>query len=128
MTELDAETRLCELFAMSGGCVRRQVALGGKHLDVAVRLRPSDGDWWAVEVKLHDWRRAVRQACINAAFFGASFVAVPEDYASRIDRSYLSRRGVGLIRFSEDAWWIEVEAASRSLPQVLVSSMNELLA
>lgn len=128
MTELDAELQLCDLFAASGAAVRRQVKLGGKRLDVAVRFTEGALGWAAVEVKLHDWKRAVRQAGINRAFFGSSFIAVPDTFASGIDRDYLARRGVGLIRFSDDAWRIEVEPAIRLMPEVVEASLEELLA
>ncbi|MBI3748068.1 MAG: hypothetical protein HY262_04370 [Chloroflexi bacterium] len=128
MTELDAETLLCSMLERDGARVRRQVPFGGKRLDVAARFPKSGEEWISVEVKLRDWKKAVEQAAINRLFFARSFIAVPAALAGPVNEEYLRARGVGLIKFDADDWWVDLEAESTVMSDSLVCSMNEKLA
>jgi hypothetical protein len=128
MTEWDAETLLCGLFERDGARVRRQVPLGGKHVDLAASLPSTGGEWLSIEVKLRDWKRAVHQASINSAFFAMSFIAVPAAMAGHVQEDYLRARGVGLIKFDATSWWIDIEADLVSQSKGLVESIDERLA
>lgn len=125
MTEFDAESRLCELLSRDGAHVKRQLALGGKHVDVAVAW---DGDWDAVEVKLRDWRRGARQAAVNATYFSRTFVALPTNPRRKLDIGYLMAIGVGVIEFDEDSWRCVVEARRREPGPLVRSSLASLFA
>ena len=54
----------------------------------------------SVELKLHDWNRAIQQAYLNLHVSNYSFVALPEEIWSKVDPRlhYLaSTNGIGLI-------------------------------
>lgn len=57
-----------------------------------------------IEVKISDWRRAVRQAARNRIFSHRSFVAVPARVAARIRTEAIFKQlGLGLISVSENS-------------------------
>lgn len=59
--------------------VRRQVYYGGKRIDLIVY---SDAGSSAIEVKLSDWRGALRQASLNKTACEESYVAIWHKKAS----------------------------------------------
>jgi hypothetical protein len=71
---------------------------------------------YAVEVKVVNWRHAVKQAALNQLFAHLSYVALPEEVVSRFDdrrRSIFTRYNLGLIAVSGEAR-IEIEAERNS--------------
>lgn len=62
---------------------------------------------YAVEVKISNWRSALKQAALNQLFAQRSYVALPASAATRLepsDRELFSRYHVGLIAVEESAW------------------------
>jgi hypothetical protein len=115
MTEHDAELLLAQLFERDAAQVGRQVRLGGKIVDLVVDWVSDEpnGDIESIEVKLRDWRRAVRQAYASSGYVGRSSIAMPVNSKRRVDESYLRELGVGLIEFDADSWWRVIAPARR---------------
>jgi tagatose-1,6-bisphosphate aldolase non-catalytic subunit AgaZ/GatZ len=68
---------------------------------------------YAVEVKIFDWRRAIKQAALNQLFAQLSYVAMPESIVSRfVDRhlELFRRHHLGLISVSDTEATIAVQA------------------
>ena len=55
----------------------------------------------AVELKLRDWRKALRQALVYQLCSDYVFIAVPAVTAKRVDTNLLSVHGVGLLAVSD---------------------------
>ncbi|MDR3725270.1 MAG: hypothetical protein P4K83_12405 [Terracidiphilus sp.] len=51
----------------------------------------------AIELKLHDWKRALEQAMLYQLCSDFVYIAMPEDAASRVDLPELEKEGVGLL-------------------------------
>jgi hypothetical protein len=51
----------------------------------------------AIELKLHNWRRAIEQALIYQLCSDLVFIAVPENTIARIDGVLLQEHGIGLL-------------------------------
>lgn len=82
-----------------------EVPFFGRHVDL-VFTRPSMKTICAVEVKLSDWRSALRQASLNQLFACYSYVAFPARIADRLARSVSQvfiQHGVGIISVSDNS-------------------------
>lgn len=58
---------------------------------------PTAGETAAVEMKVSNWRRAVRQARIYQLCADAVYIAIHEDYAHRVCLDQLRKTGLGLL-------------------------------
>ena len=116
MTERDAELFLAQLLRKEAAQVGRQVRLGGKIVDLIVDWpsdEPGGGDIETIEVKLHDWRRAAKQAYASTAYVGRASIALPANARRRVDEAYLRELGVGLIEFDGAGWWRVISPADQ---------------
>lgn len=119
-TEHDAETVLVGHLRNDGWTVARQVPLGQKHVDIIA----TQGETWAVEVKLDRWRRAVHQALLNSRYVNRSFVALPRNPRRKVDVEFLRDLGVGLIEFDQDSFDCVLPAARR-VERLLAATLAE---
>lgn len=72
-----------------------------------------------IEVKVSDWRRALRQAARNRIFAHLSFIALPEKIAQRVYTDELfQQNGIGLISVSESGSAAIIKRAQRANPVV----------
>ena len=108
-TEKRAEELLVAHLERSAWRVARQVSLGAKRVDI---LAERDGQLWAIEVKLRDWRRGAAQAFLNAAYVDKSYVALPRNAGRRLDNAAFDELGIGLIEFDDDGWTEERPSAT----------------
>lgn len=67
-----------------------------KSIDLVLRNRKSR-KLTAVEVKLNDWVRAMRQSLLNTCYCHYSYVALPQCVAERLDAKIFEDNGIGLI-------------------------------
>ena len=71
---------------------------------------------YAVELKLQNWQKAIRQAAIYQLCADYSFVAMPIDKASSLDLELFNASGVGLLAVNPDSQRVKVlSAAKRSV-------------
>jgi hypothetical protein len=73
---------------------------------------------YAVEVKVLDWRSAVRQAALNQLFAQFSYVALPEVIVSRFDdchKRMFTKYRLGLISVANTRATIEIKAFRNGL-------------
>ena len=80
-----------------------EVPFFGKHVDL-VFTRTSMRTICAVEVKLTDWRSALRQASLNQLFACYSYVAFPSRVAERLaklGKQVFTDHGIGIISASD---------------------------
>lgn len=76
-----------------------EVPFFGKSVDLVLTTKTAR-TIIAIEVKLEDWRRALKQASINQLFACYSYIAVPEDLAIRLKNEHgpiFRNHGVGII-------------------------------
>ncbi len=71
----------------------------------------------AIELKLHNWRRAIEQALLYQLCSDLVFIAVPERTIARIDDVLLREHGIGLLA---------VEGVSRCR-QILAPSLSHVV-
>ena len=93
------ERRLCDvLVAYYRGrhAVAREVQHYEKRIDVVV-VCAGLNQLWAIEAKVSDWKRAVRQAVVNLAVAERSYIAMYRQNAHRVPWGYLHQRRIGLI-------------------------------
>jgi hypothetical protein len=73
----------------------------------------------AIEVKVADWQRAVRQAARNRIFCNQSYVAVPSQVATRIsDENIFDQLSLGLLSIDDDGNVTVVRKSQRRKPLV----------
>lgn len=71
----------------------------------------------AIEAKLHDWKKGLKQAVRYKAFAHRVYLAVPPNAARNAEKSLLRKYGVGLIRFDVASGKYKVlVAATKSAP------------
>jgi hypothetical protein len=126
MTELDAEMLLIGLLKADAVAVTRQFRLGGKIVDVMVAWPGEDSreDLETIEVKLHDWRRAVGQAYASGAYVGRASIAMPVSARRQVDEAYLRALGIGLIEFDADGWRRAIEPARNPVDDTVVAHLR----
>jgi hypothetical protein len=101
VSEAQAEAVLADLLSADGWQVSRQVPLGAKRVDIVATRRNKT---MSIELKLRDWRRAISQAYLNAAYFDATFVALPRNPRRRLNGSLFRELHIRLIEFDTDGW------------------------
>lgn len=80
-----------------------------KSIDILFKDK-ENGVLIAVEVKMSDWKRAMRQAALNTSYCHYSYVAIPYHLAEKIDRDTFRQLGIGLIGVKEDICEIFIES------------------
>lgn len=96
MKEVTVVRRVGRMFREQGFEVRREVPMGPKRIDLAA-LNPHSGEVMAVEAKVEDWRRGLRQAMIYRICANRVYIAVDERFSSRVDFGVLRPYGIGAI-------------------------------
>lgn len=95
--EIDVEAALADFYSRQRDVqVHRQVYFGGKKIDI-VLLEGNTVS--AIEVKLSDWKGALRQANLNKTGSDISYVAMWHEHASRATENIndFVKYNVGLI-------------------------------
>ena len=68
-----------------------------RRVDV-VGYQPSNKSLVAVEAKIKNWRRAIRQAITCLLFADNVYIALPEEFIHRVNLDEIGRFGIGLIQ------------------------------
>lgn len=78
--------------------VKKQVLLSQKHIDI-VLIEQNTKEIFAIEVKVYDWKTALRQANLNKIACHKSFVAIWHEFAHRAlqKKDVFEDLGIGLI-------------------------------
>jgi hypothetical protein len=91
------------LYKKSWFNVISQVSFTRKKIDLVVK---SDihNEIWAIEVKVKDWKTALRQANLNSIACNLSFVAIWHEYANAAlkNKSRFEELGIGLMVVDKD--------------------------
>jgi hypothetical protein len=104
LTELDLYSDVLAAFNHQQHCFT-EVPFYGKKIDLVLTGK-SFRIIYAVEVKLDDWRAALKQASVNQLFACYSYIAVPGDLAERLltkNTEIFTSHGVGIIAVSTAA-------------------------
>lgn len=83
------------LFPLRAYQIAFEVPFGRKRVDLVCVSRR--GKIVAVELKVRDWRRAMRQAVVNQLFAHKAYIAIWNAHAASIPPAILSETGIGLI-------------------------------
>jgi hypothetical protein len=70
----------------------------------------------AIEAKIGDWKRAIRQACSNTWFASHSFVLIPQTRAIEHVQSAAQAVGIGVMIFDGEKTKTVVNPLARSIP------------
>ena len=78
--------------------VKKQVCLSQKHIDI-ILVEINTKEILAIEVKISDWRTAIRQANLNKMACHKSYVAIWHEFSHRAlqKRDIFEDLGIGLI-------------------------------
>jgi len=116
-----------EYFAEKHYSVFEEARLFSRKIDVVARRH---NQVVTVELKLHDWKRAMSQAYLNQRVSDYSFVALPEPLWNRIDRKIYSMSvayGIGLLSVDGVARQImRAERSRRIQPYLRKNFLKEL--
>ncbi|MGD0406463.1 MAG: hypothetical protein ABSB10_07445 [Candidatus Bathyarchaeia archaeon] len=74
----------------------KEIELGSKKIDL-VCVNKYTGKVVAIEFKVKNWKKAIRQAWTYKACANESYIAIPEDRLSLIDQKILASLGLGVI-------------------------------
>lgn len=69
----------------------------------------------AIELKVYDWKGAVRQAYANLYVADYSYVGLWHETAARVDRAPFKRSGIGLLEVSRKACTLAVRPKRSTL-------------
>ncbi|MFA5771120.1 MAG: hypothetical protein WC974_00080 [Thermoplasmata archaeon] len=101
--------------------VYTEVPMLSKKIDV-VCINPNTNDVYAIEAKMHKWRRALQQALTYRLCSDFSYIAIPEENSDKVDTDLLSKYGIGLIVVHKNGITVPQEA---SVSNVLHHRMKE---
>lgn len=87
-----------------------EVRFFGRSIDVV--FQSPDGELIAVELKVHNWRRAIQQAMVHPLYADRTYIAVWHGVLHRIDQDLLNDLEIGLISLDGSAK--EIKPAPRS--------------
>ncbi len=98
LSEKSIEDKLTCYYKRQKHTVKNQVRLSQKRIDIVYRENGTEYIC-AVEVKIDDWKTAIRQANLNKVACNKSFVAIWHEYSHRAikNRSIFENLGIGLI-------------------------------
>ncbi len=82
--------------------VCREVPILGRSADLVFM---QDDSLFSVEFKLHDWRRAIRQARDHQLATDYSYICMPSRNISKILNEELLEYGIGLFFYKEKGEW-----------------------
>jgi len=100
--------------------VQPQVRILGKTIDL-VGAKKSTLELVTVELKIRDWKRAVRQAYLNQPLAHVAYIAIHEKYIDPTCLSVLEAIGVGLISVGRRAE-ILLRGDARRAPNPLLAA------
>lgn len=96
----------------SGAALSREAPLLGRSVDLALYR---DGEMHTIEFKLHDWRRALRQAADHLLATDFAYICMPARSVTPTMREAFEDAGIGLLFYADMEWPFEtVITASRS--------------
>jgi len=72
-----------------------------RHIDI-VGFDPESDVLVAIEAKVKNWQIAIQQAITCLLFADEVYIAMPHEYIHRVNRSELSRYGIGLLEVDSD--------------------------
>lgn len=109
MTENELATKFKKHIENLGYEVVREVPFMSRCID-AVLIK--NGKYRSVEHKLHNWRKALEQARTHQIGADKSYICMPVPTMGFVDDFIkgLKRRGIGLIAFDNDNFYLEVRA------------------
>lgn len=86
-------------FLKSLGCskLETEVPLSDRGVDVLGLKTGRGSQSYAVELKLHDWQKALKQAAVYQLCADYCYVAMPCHKAARIDPKDFAEAGVGIL-------------------------------
>lgn len=98
MKEKTLENGLARYYRATNFDVKKQVWLSQKRIDI-VLIEQSTKEIMAIEVKIYDWKTAVRQANLNKIACHKSYVAIWHEFSHRAlqRRDLFEGLGIGLI-------------------------------
>jgi hypothetical protein len=125
--EKEMQKPIREYFTERQYSVFDEARLFSRKIDVVAKRR---NQVVTVELKLHDWKRAISQAYLNQRVSDYSFVALPEPLWNRIDRKIYSvsvAYGIGLLSVDGVARQImRAEHSKRIQPHLRKSFLKDL--
>ncbi len=101
-----------------------RIPVGQKRVDLMM-VHKNYPKMVAVELKVSDWKTAVRQALLDTHCAHFSYVALWHKAVPNVDRAWLEKSGVGLISVTNEQAEIKVKARRRVAG--LTSSMVKVL-
>lgn len=108
MSEKDIENKILDLYIKNvnftdNGFVASQVYVDGKRIDI-VRVRKDHSCVDSIEVKIKDWKGALRQAKLNKHLTDRSFVAICKQYSrpALVNIDMFIENNIGLMVIDED--------------------------
>jgi len=79
----------------------------------------------AVELKLRDWKRGLRQCVQDAAFSNETYLAIWHRYADNVPKDLLSERGIGLITVNAEGISLVLEARKQRFDAIGIVELAE---
>lgn len=100
--EKTIENRLQKFYA-GEFITKRQVRISQKRIDLVTKC-PVTSEMWAIEIKIKDWKGAVRQALLNTIACDKSYVALWHEYAKPAmkNQEMFRNLGIGLMIISAE--------------------------
>lgn len=106
-----------------------EVPFKRKRIDIAF-CDKSCKKVYAIEVKLNDWKKALKQAALNQIVCNYSYVALPESKINRMNQNdfeYFLMNGVGLFSVGERVKVIITAQESKYIDEKNHSEIKEII-
>lgn len=104
-----ADAVLSRLRARDGVALSFEAPVLGRSVDLALYL---EDELHTIEFKLHDWRRAIRQAGDHMLAADFAFICMPARSITPAMREAFEGTGIGLLFYADTDWPFETAIAA----------------
>lgn len=80
-----------------------------KRVDLLFRHKKT-GRFTAVEAKVSNWKRALRQALLDSSYCHFCYVAVPSAVIPNLDKDVFRKMGVGILSIEKDVCSVNIKS------------------
>lgn len=107
MTENDLTVKLVDWMAKDFDSVKREIPNMGQSIDVVGRL---DNNYYAIEVKLRDWKTAIKQCKAHRLVADYIYIAIPIHNIPQELIDCATKHGYGIYHYSNSKWVTVINA------------------
>ncbi len=94
------------------------IKVNNSYVETIKKVDAVTKNFIAIEAKLSDWKSGLEQADRYKQFANEVYVAISDDYVSKVDKSMFKKMNIGLISVSNERMKIVLKAKKKKVEQL----------